>query len=86
MFVSIKRSVPYIAFREWQKALRRRLQLPRYRGTQYRCPICHVTLRAFKPTWRSYWIDYQQYEWIHSPFANGDVQPRRLLLPAVRFL
>ena len=69
MFVSIKRSVPYIAFREWQKALRRRLQLQRYLGTQYRCPICHVSLRAFKPTWRSYWIDYQQYEWIHSPFA-----------------
>jgi SAM-dependent methyltransferase len=69
MLAHIKQSVPYIRFKEWTKALRRRVQLKRYRGTQYGCPICGVTLRAFKPIWRSFWIDYQQYEYIRSPFA-----------------
>src|SRR5712691_998257 len=65
----IKQSVPYIRFKEWTKTVKRQAQLNRYRGTQYRCPICGVTLRAFKPIWRSFWIDYQQYEYIRSPFA-----------------
>ena len=69
MLAPIKQSVPYIRFKEWTKTLKRQAQLNRYRGTQYRCPICAVTLRAFKPIWRSFWIDYQQYEYIRSPFA-----------------
>jgi SAM-dependent methyltransferase len=69
MLAQLKRSVPYIAVKEWTKALRRRARLSAYRGTQYRCPICGVGLKAFKPIWRSYWIHYQQYEYIRSPFA-----------------
>jgi SAM-dependent methyltransferase len=69
MLAAIKRSVPYTAFREWSKAVRRRAGLPTYRGTRYRCPICGVGLRAFKPMWKSYWIHSQQYDYIRSPFA-----------------
>jgi len=69
MLAGLKRSVPYIALKEWTKALRRRSKLSSYRGTQYRCPICGVGLKAFKPMWRSYWIHAQQYEFVHSPFA-----------------
>jgi SAM-dependent methyltransferase len=65
----LKKTVPYIRFKEWTKTVKRQAQLNRYRGTQYRCPICGVALRAFKPIWRSFWIDYQQYEYIRSPFA-----------------
>src|SRR5215510_971906 len=69
LLAALKRSVPYITLKEWTKALRRRAKLSSYRGTQYRCPVCGVGLKAFKPMWRSYWIHYQQYEYIHSPFA-----------------
>src|SRR5262245_48766307 len=69
MITAVKKSAPYIAFRKWQKALRRRVGLREYLGTQYQCPICRVSLRAFKPVWKSFWMHYQQYEYIHSPFA-----------------
>jgi SAM-dependent methyltransferase len=69
MLAQLKQTVPYIRFKEWTKALRRRSKLSRYRGTIYRCPICHVRLKAFKPMWRSYWMHYQQYEYAYSPFA-----------------
>jgi SAM-dependent methyltransferase len=65
---AVKRSPAYIALRKWQKAVGRRLQLHQYRGTQYRCPICRVSLRAFKPVWKSFWMHYQQYEYKYSPF------------------
>lgn len=69
MLATFKQTRSYIAFKEWTKALRRRSKLSYYRGTLYRCPICDVRLRAFKPIWRSFWTDYQQYEFIRSPFA-----------------
>jgi len=69
MLASVKRTAPYMRFKEWTKAVRRRLRLSKYRGTQYRCPICGIGLKAFKPVWRSYWIHYQQYEYSRSPFA-----------------
>ena len=65
MFARIKHSVPYIAFREWNKHLRRQLKLPYYRGTAFRCPVCEVRLRAFKPMWKSYWKGVEQYAPIH---------------------
>lgn len=61
----IKRSVPYVAFREWTKALKRRAKLSAFRGSAYQCPICEITLSAFKPLWRSYRRDYDRYGHIH---------------------
>ena len=69
MLAQLKQTATYIHVKEWSKAVRRRAKLSRYRGTQYRCTICHVQLRAFKPVFRSYWTHYQQYEYIYSPFA-----------------
>ena len=48
MLVQLKRSVPYMTFRAWTKALKRRAKLSAYRGNEYQCPICAVTLRAFE--------------------------------------
>jgi hypothetical protein len=69
MLAAIKKSAAYIAVREWHKGLRRRAEMHRYVGTQYRCPICHASLCAFKPMWKSYWMHYQQYEYVYPPFA-----------------
>lgn len=65
MLARIKQSVPYIRFRRWQKALRRQLKLPAYRGTAYRCPICGTGLRAFKPVWKSYRREVARYGCVH---------------------
>lgn len=69
MLAAFKQTRSYTMFKEWTKALRRRAKLSYYRGTQYRCPVCDIRLRAFKPIWRSFWTDYQQYEFIRSPFS-----------------
>jgi SAM-dependent methyltransferase len=69
MLAALKRTVPYIRFKEWTKAVRRRASLRGYRGTQYCCPICHTELRAFKPMWRSYWLCIQEYQLVRSPLA-----------------
>jgi SAM-dependent methyltransferase len=44
-----KHSVGYVRLKDWQKALTRRLRLPRYLGNTFCCPICGTHLRAFKP-------------------------------------
>jgi SAM-dependent methyltransferase len=69
MLAAIKRTVPYMRFKEWTKAVQRQAKLSSYRGTQYCCPICRTELRAFKPIWRSYWLYVQEYECVRSPFA-----------------
>jgi SAM-dependent methyltransferase len=54
MLSNWKHNALYVAFKERKKALARRLRLARYRGTDYRCPVCGTGLRAFKPVWKSY--------------------------------
>jgi SAM-dependent methyltransferase len=49
-----KHSLPYVTLREWDKALRRKFQLGKYRGTEFRCPVCGVELGAFKAGASSY--------------------------------
>jgi SAM-dependent methyltransferase len=44
-----KHSFPYVTLREWDKALRRKFQLGKYRGSEFCCPVCGVALGAFKP-------------------------------------
>ena len=42
-----KHSLAYVTLREWDKALQRRFQLRKYRGTDFRCPVCGVELSGF---------------------------------------
>jgi O-antigen biosynthesis protein len=49
-----KHSLAYVTLREWDKALRRKFELGKYRGTEFRCPVCGVELAAFKPGAASY--------------------------------
>jgi SAM-dependent methyltransferase len=44
-----KNSVMYVTLKEWEKALVRRLRLPRYLGDAFCCPVCGTHLRDFKP-------------------------------------
>jgi predicted SAM-dependent methyltransferase len=69
MLTHIKRSLPYVRFREWNKALRRRMKLSSYLGNEYHCPVCEVRLRAFKPVWKSYGKEVEKYGWVHSGAA-----------------
>ncbi|MEA2938079.1 MAG: hypothetical protein QOC56_1583 [Alphaproteobacteria bacterium] len=69
MLATVKRSLAYVAFREWTKALRRRARLPAYRGGDYQCPICGTGLRAFKPIWKSYRRAVERYAPVHPPAA-----------------
>jgi O-antigen biosynthesis protein len=49
-----KHSLPYVTLREWDKALRRKFHLGKYRGNDLCCPVCGVALAAFKPGAASY--------------------------------
>ena len=49
-----KHSLVYVTLREWDKALQRKFHLGKYRGTEFRCPVCGVELAAFKPGAASY--------------------------------
>jgi len=62
---NIKSTVPYIAFRRYNKALRRLVKLPGYLGTNHTCPVCGIGLRAFKPMWKSYGRNIERFGYIH---------------------
>jgi len=49
-----KNSLAYVTLREWDKALRRKIHLGKYRGSAFGCPVCGVKLAAFKPGAASY--------------------------------
>lgn len=61
-----RQSLAYDTVRRHGKILKRAVKLPRYLGTTYRCPICSVGLRAFKPMWKSYWRDVEKFKPVHS--------------------
>jgi SAM-dependent methyltransferase len=65
MFASIRNSLPYVRFKSTKKAIQRAIKLPRYLGSEHRCPICGVGLRAFKPIWRSYMRKTEQFGYVH---------------------
>src|ERR1041385_4647909 len=60
-----KRSLAYVTLREWDKALQRKFHLGKYRGTEFRCPVCGVTLSAFKPGAASYARMAQEHGYIY---------------------
>ena len=60
-----RQSLIYDIVRKRGKVLKRAIKLPRYLGTEYRCPVCGTGLRAFRPMWKSYWRDVEVYQPIH---------------------
>jgi len=60
-----KHSLPYVTLREWDKALRRKFALGKYRGTEFRCPVCGVELAAFKRGAASYERMAQEHGYIY---------------------
>jgi SAM-dependent methyltransferase len=60
-----RQSLIYDSVRKRGKVLKRAIKLPRYLGTEYRCPVCDTGLRAFRPMWKSYWRDVKIYQPIH---------------------
>ena len=60
-----RQSLIYDSVRKRGKVLKRAIKLPRYLGTEYRCPVCGTGLRAFRPMWKSYWRDVKIYQPIH---------------------
>jgi SAM-dependent methyltransferase len=64
-----RQSLIYDTVRKHGKVLKRAIKLPRYLGSEYRCPVCGVGLRAFRPVWKSYWRDLAKFAPIHPPTA-----------------
>src|SRR5690348_15590539 len=62
-------SALYDEVRRRAKALKRTLNLPRYLGSAYQCPVCGTGLRAFKPLWKSYWREFERFRPLHPPSA-----------------
>jgi SAM-dependent methyltransferase len=60
-----RQSLIYDSVRKRGKVLKRAIKLPRYLGTEYRCPVCDTGLRAFRPMWKSYWRDVKIYQPVH---------------------
>jgi SAM-dependent methyltransferase len=64
-----KHLIVSVALKEAKKALIRRIKLPKYRGSTYRCTVCDTQLRAFKPIWKSYWRKIEETGYVH-PVAS----------------
>jgi SAM-dependent methyltransferase len=60
-----KHSLPYVTLREWDKALRRKFHLGKYRGSDFCCPVCGVALAAFKPGAASYQRMVREHDYIY---------------------
>jgi SAM-dependent methyltransferase len=54
MFAGFKHSVAYVTYKEWRKAVLRKIRLPQYLGNKHCCPVCGAHLRQFKPIWKSF--------------------------------
>jgi SAM-dependent methyltransferase len=65
MLARIKRSVVYVTIKEWKKAAARKVALPRYLGNELCCPVCGTHLRAFKPMWKSYRRNMEEFGYIY---------------------
>jgi SAM-dependent methyltransferase len=60
-----KHSAAYVTLKEWQKDLRRKFHLSKYRGSDYRCPVCGTGLAAFKPGANSYAKMVRAFDYVH---------------------
>lgn len=64
-----RQSLIYDRVRKNGKVLKRAIKLPRYLGSTYRCPVCGIGLRAFRPMWKSYWRGVAKFAPVHPPTA-----------------
>lgn len=55
----------YVTVKEWKKAFLRKIKLSGYLGNEYRCTVCGVHLRAFKPIWKSYLRKAQEVGYVY---------------------
>ena len=60
-----RQSLLYDTVRRHGKVIKRAIKLPQYLGTEYRCPVCGIGLRAFMPMWKSYWRDAAKFGPVH---------------------
>jgi SAM-dependent methyltransferase len=60
-----KHSLAYVTLKEWQKDLRRKLHLVKYRGSEFACPVCGIELSAFKPGAASYVRMVREHAYIY---------------------
>jgi SAM-dependent methyltransferase len=60
-----KHSLAYVTLKEWQKDLRRKFHLGKYRGNDFSCPVCGVELAAFKPGASSYVRMVREHDYIY---------------------
>ena len=60
-----RESLLYDTVRRHGKVVKRAIRLPRYLGSQYRCPICGTGLNGFKPIGKSYWRDTEKFGTLH---------------------
>ena len=60
-----KHSLAYVTLKEWQKGLRRKFHLGKYRGSDFCCPVCGVELAAFKPGAASYERMVRAHDYIY---------------------
>jgi SAM-dependent methyltransferase len=60
-----KHSLAYVMLKEWQKGLRRKFHLGKYRGSDFCCPVCGVELAAFKPGAASYERMVRAHDYIY---------------------
>jgi SAM-dependent methyltransferase len=60
-----KHSVVSVTLKEAKKSLIRRIKLPKYLGSTYRCTVCGTQLSAFKPIWKSYWRKIEESGYVY---------------------
>lgn len=87
----LKHNAVYVALKEYKKALRRKLALPRYLGNNFVCPVCQTHLHAFKPIWKSFqrlmtdvptypYKSLQTFNWQHYSCPSCDSSDRERLI------
>ena len=67
-YTSIKPALhPYkdYKFKDFKKALVRKLKFPLYQGDKYVCPVCNAKLKYFKPIFKSFPRKLEQYGFIY---------------------
>jgi SAM-dependent methyltransferase len=75
-------SLIYDTVRRRGKVLKRAINLPRYLGNDYRCPVCGAGLRNFRPLWPSYWRSVEEFDPVHLPAAMETVNVEAFTCPS----
>jgi SAM-dependent methyltransferase len=68
-YAKYRNSLLYDTIRRKGRVLKRAVKLPRYLGSEFKCPVCGIGLRAFRPIQKSYWRGVKKFAPIHPPTA-----------------